>query len=267
MFISRSSLVNYASLHNSVYCKPHFNQLFKSKGNYDEGFGHRPHKELWETREEGADSPGTENVPENASSPTVEDSPLVKVNVLAASLETRAQGTPERLEKVPETRRLKISWPPQTEEDLAAQPCEDASVCPARPKWPPEDDTSPVSGERAELSGIRRSSSLKERTRAFSLGAKQQEGEVDGVAEEKLDKGDQPEEEEDEPASFTCQSASLEDTPPFSPLSEGESSSGGEQKSSQDVGFWDEEEEQESVEDMIKKNRHYEEDEGEEDDD
>uniref|UniRef100_A0A673M145 LIM zinc-binding domain-containing protein n=1 Tax=Sinocyclocheilus rhinocerous TaxID=307959 RepID=A0A673M145_9TELE len=45
---TKLSLVNYASLHNNVYCKPHFCQLFKAKGNYDEGFGHRPHKELWE---------------------------------------------------------------------------------------------------------------------------------------------------------------------------------------------------------------------------
>uniref|UniRef100_A0A674PI66 LIM domain and actin binding 1a n=1 Tax=Takifugu rubripes TaxID=31033 RepID=A0A674PI66_TAKRU len=43
---TKLSLVNYASLHNNVYCKPHFCQLFKAKGNYDEGFGHRPHKEL-----------------------------------------------------------------------------------------------------------------------------------------------------------------------------------------------------------------------------
>ncbi|XP_062871205.1 LIM domain and actin-binding protein 1a isoform X2 [Trichomycterus rosablanca] len=284
---TKLSLVNYASLHNNVYCKSHFNQLFKSKGNYDEGFGHRPHKELWEAREEGADSPGKENHPENTSSPTVEDSPLVKVNVLAASLETRAQGDSERSEKPLETRRLKISWPPQAEdrEELASQTCEDAFVCPVRPKWPPEGDMSSVSGERTELSSIRRSSSLKERTRPFSLSTstsgstveKQEESEdsvtlpgldevdVDAKSpeEEKMEKGNQPEDEE--PASFTCQSTSVEDTPPFSPLSEGESSSGGEQKSSQDVGFWDEDEEQEqSVEDMIRKNRHYEEEEDDE---
>uniref|UniRef100_A0A667XLI7 Xin actin binding repeat containing 2 n=1 Tax=Myripristis murdjan TaxID=586833 RepID=A0A667XLI7_9TELE len=41
------SLGNYASLHGRMYCKPHYKQLFKSKGNYDEGFGEKPHKELW----------------------------------------------------------------------------------------------------------------------------------------------------------------------------------------------------------------------------
>uniref|UniRef100_A0A3Q2W983 LIM zinc-binding domain-containing protein n=1 Tax=Haplochromis burtoni TaxID=8153 RepID=A0A3Q2W983_HAPBU len=45
---TKLSLANYASLHGNIYCKAHFNQLFKAKGNYDEGFGHRPHKEMWE---------------------------------------------------------------------------------------------------------------------------------------------------------------------------------------------------------------------------
>uniref|UniRef100_A0A3Q2W8L0 LIM zinc-binding domain-containing protein n=1 Tax=Haplochromis burtoni TaxID=8153 RepID=A0A3Q2W8L0_HAPBU len=47
---TKLSLANYASLHGNIYCKAHFNQLFKAKGNYDEGFGHRPHKEMWEPR-------------------------------------------------------------------------------------------------------------------------------------------------------------------------------------------------------------------------
>uniref|UniRef100_A0A3Q3EZI2 LIM zinc-binding domain-containing protein n=1 Tax=Labrus bergylta TaxID=56723 RepID=A0A3Q3EZI2_9LABR len=44
------SLGNYASLHGRMYCKPHYKQLFKSKGNYDEGFGQKPHKELWSNK-------------------------------------------------------------------------------------------------------------------------------------------------------------------------------------------------------------------------
>lgn len=274
----------------------------------------------------------------NASSPMVEESPCVKVNVLTASLETRAQDASERMEKPVETRRLKISWPPRADsEDASSQSggcalTEEAAVCPSRPKWPPEGDKSPLCTEQAELLGIRRSTSLKERSWPFSVTSPasallgdssplcagkevfsdvrrsaslqersrpcsssrptsdvnppslippaqpqllQEEGiskepgqeeveeeEVeckcdDGATEEK----DQPEEEE-EPPSFTCQSTSLDDTPPSSPLSEGESSSGFEQKHSQDVGFFDGEEEQdECVEDVIRKNRYYEEDE------
>ncbi|KGL77155.1 Xin actin-binding repeat-containing protein 2, partial [Tinamus guttatus] len=48
---SKLSLGNYASLHGQIYCKPHFKQLFKSKGNYDEGFGHKQHKELWNSKD------------------------------------------------------------------------------------------------------------------------------------------------------------------------------------------------------------------------
>lgn len=46
-----SSLGSYAALEGEFYCKPHYQQLFKSKGNYDEGFGRRQHKELWAAKE------------------------------------------------------------------------------------------------------------------------------------------------------------------------------------------------------------------------
>uniref|UniRef100_A0A8C8SGA0 LIM zinc-binding domain-containing protein n=1 Tax=Pelusios castaneus TaxID=367368 RepID=A0A8C8SGA0_9SAUR len=49
---NKLSLGNYASLHGQLYCKPHFKQLFKSKGNYDEGFGHKQHKELWSSKDQ-----------------------------------------------------------------------------------------------------------------------------------------------------------------------------------------------------------------------
>ncbi|KAM9445671.1 LIM domain and actin-binding protein 1a isoform 2-T3 [Clarias gariepinus] len=300
---TKLSLANYASLHNNVYCKPHFCQLFKAKGNYDEGFGHRPHKELWDPRgEENEDQENKEDHPKNTSSPTVEECPLVKVNVLTASLETRAQDASERTEKPMETRKLKISWPPRTNSEEALSQsgalAEEATVCPSRPKWPPEGDTSPLCTDNAELSDIRRSCSLKERSLPFSVSspvsavnqasvmhstqpqaldqeeineeAGQEEVEVEVEVEEEVkvrceDEKAQPEEEE--PPSFTCQSTSLEDTPPSSPISEGESSTGFEQKHSQDVGFWDGEEEQdESIEDMIRKNRHYEDDHGDEED-
>ncbi len=37
----------YAALQGSTYCKVHFKQLFKIKGNYDEGFGREQHKAKW----------------------------------------------------------------------------------------------------------------------------------------------------------------------------------------------------------------------------
>ncbi|KAL6073262.1 Xin actin-binding repeat-containing protein 2 [Balamuthia mandrillaris] len=40
-------LGNYAGLKGKYYCKPHFKQLFRLKGNYDEGFGGEQHKMKW----------------------------------------------------------------------------------------------------------------------------------------------------------------------------------------------------------------------------
>lgn len=42
------SLGKFAALDGKYYCKPHFKQLFALKGNYNEGFGSRPHKEKWQ---------------------------------------------------------------------------------------------------------------------------------------------------------------------------------------------------------------------------
>eukprot|EP01111_Echinosteliopsis_oligospora_P010476 TRINITY_DN3266_c0_g1_i1.p1 TRINITY_DN3266_c0_g1~~TRINITY_DN3266_c0_g1_i1.p1 ORF type:complete len:396 (+),score=112.65 TRINITY_DN3266_c0_g1_i1:149-1336(+) len=41
------SLGTYASMNGVFYCKPHFKQLFATKGNYDEGFGKEKHTAKW----------------------------------------------------------------------------------------------------------------------------------------------------------------------------------------------------------------------------
>ncbi|XP_073679184.1 LIM domain and actin-binding protein 1a [Garra rufa] len=170
---TKLSLVNYASLHNNVYCKPHFCQLFKAKGNYDEGFGHRPHKELWDAQKEGTEEQVKLSPQETTSSPTVEESPLAKVNVLAATLETRTQSPSERAEKPLETGRLKISWPPQSEGDESAThvsgSTDGSGIKPIRPKWPPEGDVVSSNSDQSDLPKIRRSVSLKERSKPFSI--------------------------------------------------------------------------------------------------
>jgi hypothetical protein len=40
------------------YCKPHFIQLFKSKGNYSEGFGEEQHKKKW-LNKDGSEEAGS----------------------------------------------------------------------------------------------------------------------------------------------------------------------------------------------------------------
>ncbi|XP_044204059.1 LIM domain and actin-binding protein 1-like isoform X1 [Thunnus albacares] len=199
---TKLSLGNYASLHGNVYCKPHFSQLFKAKGNYDEGFGYRPHKEIWEPRAEGdegeepvkpkepeapaAMTRSAESISDKEPTPTAETSPPVKVTDLTALLETRVQThvssgeKHQSAEKPAETRRLRIAWPPPAGEGHsgtgALSPVTEgaASGRPWRAKWPPEDDlpSSFQSSERAELKSLRRSSSLKERSRPFTIAAK-----------------------------------------------------------------------------------------------
>ncbi|XP_037636424.1 LIM domain and actin-binding protein 1-like isoform X1 [Sebastes umbrosus] len=198
------SLGNYASLHGNVYCKPHFSQLFKAKGNYDEGFGHRPHKELWEPRAEGeeGEEPVTpkekevpaaavvtrpaESVSDKEETPAVETSPQVKVTDLTALLETRVQTRTrsdeqlECMEKPAEKRRLRVAWPPPAGEGPsgteALSPVTEgvSSGRPWRAKWPPGDEvaSSFQSTERAELKSLRRSSSLKERSRPFTIAVR-----------------------------------------------------------------------------------------------
>lgn len=199
---AKLSLANFASLHGNIYCKPHFSQLFKSKGNYDEGFGHRPHKELWEPRADGDENQETvkpkeqeepakvmrraESISDAEPAPAEETSPQVKVTDLTALLETRVQtkaSSGEKLqstEKLAETRKLKIAWPPQAGDGQSGA----APLSPLtegvtssrswRAKWPPEEEapSSFQSSDRAELKSLRRSSSLKERSRPFTVAAK-----------------------------------------------------------------------------------------------
>ncbi|XP_023655933.1 uncharacterized protein [Paramormyrops kingsleyae] len=41
------SIQNYAALYGEFYCIFHYQQLFRAKGNYDEGFGYKQHKDRW----------------------------------------------------------------------------------------------------------------------------------------------------------------------------------------------------------------------------
>ncbi|XP_072828926.1 LIM domain and actin-binding protein 1 isoform X2 [Vicugna pacos] len=174
---NKLSLGTYASLHGRIYCKPHFNQLFKSKGNYDEGFGHRPHKDLWASKNENEEtlerSAQLPNAGETPQSPGVEDAPIAKVGVLTASMEAKASSQLEKEDKPAETKKLRIAWPPPTELGSSGSALEEG-IKVSKPKWPPEDEISkPEAPEDVDLDlkKLRRSSSLKERSRPFTVAA------------------------------------------------------------------------------------------------
>lgn len=105
----------------------------------------------------------------------MEDSPLAKVNVLKATMEALGQGSPEKADRPTETRRLKISWPPRTElEDSHSGATATTEGCsaskPIRAKWPPEEESPSSPSEQAkEVSCLRRSASLKERSMPFTV--------------------------------------------------------------------------------------------------
>ncbi|KAM4740403.1 LIM domain and actin-binding protein 1-like isoform 2-T3 [Anableps anableps] len=321
---TKLSLGNYASLHGKIYCKPHFNQLFKAKGNYDEGFGHRPHKELWEPRNEGDESEElmkpkeqpvvvkqpAESVSEPQPDLSGETSPQVKVTDLAALLETRTKtrsGSGETLQSADrpaETRKLKVAWPPPAGEDHSgtgplSPTAEEVPLNRSwRAKWPPEDEahSSFQSSERAELKSLRRSASLKERSRPFTLAAKpnptlaagpreprrplkallewKASFEENQSSEGKSKVNNKQEEKEDQKMNrtpnggVTTQKEEEEEEKPTEDEEErkeqAQKEAGVENRSSQDVGFWDDNKEGSdaedlSAEDIIKKNRYYDE--------
>ncbi|KAM9514404.1 LIM domain and actin-binding protein 1 isoform 1-T2 [Guaruba guarouba] len=174
---SKLSLGTYASLRGNIYCKPHFNQLFKSKGNYDEGFGHKQHKELWAGKTECEESLEKTvhgvNATESPQSPGVEDAPIAKVGVLAASMEAKASALPEREERPAETKKLRIAWPPPSDQSSQGSAL-DEGIRVFKPKWPPEEESSKpdvLEEVDLDLKKLRRSSSLKERSRPFTVAA------------------------------------------------------------------------------------------------
>ncbi|KAJ8352295.1 hypothetical protein SKAU_G00237710 [Synaphobranchus kaupii] len=115
---SKLSLGNYASLHGHIYCKPHFKQLFKSKGNYDEGFGQKPHKELWSSKNQ-------KHIPEGATlhtSPVKTDLqyPSTQISISSAEKELPTPNKKEISKSYDETKKpankISIVWPPQKPE-------------------------------------------------------------------------------------------------------------------------------------------------------
>ncbi|NXB92657.1 XIRP2 protein, partial [Vidua chalybeata] len=138
---SQLSLGNYASLYGKIYCKPHFKQLFKSKGNYDEGFGHKQHKELWNSKDQLSSINKTQAEETNPiNSIPVDPKPITEVDKgLYSGTE---DGHPDILDnnlKTTERGKLKMIWPPSTEDATSKKAFsieESAKV--NKTKWPPE---------------------------------------------------------------------------------------------------------------------------------
>lgn len=117
-----NSLGNYASLHGRMYCKPHYKQLFKSKGNYDEGFGQKPHKELWNNKNQN-------NSP--LKSPTPEKKVIDSKNT---SMQTPVNKLEEESKRP--TSKISVIWPPQVDSPKKCFAVE-GELKLVKPSWPP----------------------------------------------------------------------------------------------------------------------------------
>ncbi|NXW49023.1 XIRP2 protein, partial [Nyctiprogne leucopyga] len=139
---SQLSLGNYASLHGKIYCKPHFKQLFKSKGNYDEGFGHKQHKELWNSKDQ-CSSVGNIHAEETnpINSIPIDPKPITEID---QDLYSGPEGiNPDildnNLKKSTERGKLKMIWPPSTDDTTPKKTFSIEEVSKVnKPKWPPE---------------------------------------------------------------------------------------------------------------------------------
>ncbi|NXY40273.1 XIRP2 protein, partial [Ceuthmochares aereus] len=139
---SQLSLGNYASLHGKIYCKPHFKQLFKSKGNYDEGFGHKQHKELWNAKDQ-CRSVGNIHTEETnpINSISADTKPITENNqdLCSGPEGIHPDILENNLEKNTERGKLRMTWPPSTDHAKPKKAFSIEEVAKVnKPKWPPE---------------------------------------------------------------------------------------------------------------------------------
>lgn len=137
---SQLSLGTYASLHGQVYCKPHFKQLFKSKGNYEEGFGLKPHKEAWNSKNP-QNAANTSNAEENDFVNHLATDSNDDVMNISESRSFVEEKNSDNLDgcilKSAERGKLKIAWPPVVDTPKRTFAIEE-EVKVNKPKWPPE---------------------------------------------------------------------------------------------------------------------------------
>ncbi|XP_014809618.1 PREDICTED: xin actin-binding repeat-containing protein 2 [Calidris pugnax] len=139
---SQLSLGNYASLHGKIYCKPHFKQLFKSKGNYDEGFGHKQHKELWNSKDQCSSVGNTHAEETNPANSIPNDpKPITEIDqdLFSGTEGMHSDILDNNLKKSTERGKLKMTWPPSTDDATPKRTFsieEEAKV--NKPRWPPE---------------------------------------------------------------------------------------------------------------------------------
>ncbi|XP_077083142.1 uncharacterized protein LOC143736283 [Siphateles boraxobius] len=103
------SIHNYSALYGEFYCTYHYQQLFKKKGNYDEGFGHRQHKDRWLAKTEKS-KPTNKFSSARNKEPTCVDGPLGSFTG-ASSPQQRHRDA--QFQSPDNKNKLTVSWPPE----------------------------------------------------------------------------------------------------------------------------------------------------------
>ncbi|CDQ57763.1 unnamed protein product [Oncorhynchus mykiss] len=143
---NKLSLGNYVSLHGHLYCLPHYKQLFKSKGNYDNRFGQTRHNE--------------KNVNENGR--LITSSEQLDWRYSQSSIGSTEKDTLEKefMKSIDENKlncnKMSVVWPPQAHSPQKAFKVED-DIKMTKPQWPPQDN-SPKSPKQQHRKATSRSS-------------------------------------------------------------------------------------------------------------
>ncbi|XP_026230944.1 protein piccolo-like [Anabas testudineus] len=137
------SIHNYSSLYGEFYCISHYQQLFKQKGNYDEGFGHKQHKDRWLQRNRGIDEPDalSNHKTTKANLNTSDGSREYSAGVLVKKSPVSEQGYNSGADV---KGKLKISWPPG-KKNTGVTPSQMASAHPVKNKIPDNGKAAPMS--------------------------------------------------------------------------------------------------------------------------
>lgn len=112
-----------------MYCKPHYKQLFKSKGNYDEGFGQKPHKERW------SHNKSSEKTQVKPLERKVTDSSYAAQSTSASPYKDIDKSADEN--KKPGS-KICVVWPPQSDSPKKSFTIEEELKV-VKPSWPPKE--------------------------------------------------------------------------------------------------------------------------------
>lgn len=122
-----------------MYCKPHYNQLFKSKGNYDEGFGQKPHKDLWSSKN-SAEQMRQDKTPEKQA--VAVDSRLSNFQRTSMISQDQWDTSPLLDENKKPSSKISVVWPPQSDSPKRSFTIEEELKL-VKPSWPPKEGSAP----------------------------------------------------------------------------------------------------------------------------